>query len=67
MPHVSLLTPSSNSASLRSAGLMNPYGPFLGAELAHSVEFGDRRHELLQVLIPKIIDPWYHVAVSQEM
>ena len=46
---------------------MNPYGPFLGARLAHAIEFGDRRHELPQVLVLEIIDPWYRVAVSQEM
>ena len=62
MPHVSLLTPSSHSA-----GLMNLYGPFLGAQLAHAIEFGDRWHELPQVLVPEIVDPWCQVAVSQEM
>ena len=46
---------------------MNPYGRFLGAELAHAIEFGDRRHKLRQVLVPEIVDPRYHVAVSQEM
>ena len=46
---------------------MNPYGPFLGAQLAHAIEFGDRRHKLPQVLVLEIMDPWYHETVSQEM